>query len=112
MFTAGVLHGIFATGGPLLVIATSRLNLGKDAFRSTLPLIWSSMNIVLVITYIKAGIFNETTVKATLLLLPFALGGFFIGEYIHKKINEKHFKTLVSLLLIASAVAMIIKNIS
>ena len=111
MFTAGVLHGIFATGGPLLVLATSRLNPGKNAFRSTLPLVWASMNIVLTITYIPAGIFNETTVKTTLLLLPFALAGFFIGEYIHKEIDEENFKTLVSLLLLASAAAMIIKNI-
>ena len=111
MFTAGMLHGIFATGGPLLVLATAGLNPGKDAFRSTLPLVWASMNIILTITYIPAGIFNETTLKTTMLLLPFALTGFFIGEYIHKEINEEHFKTLVSLLLIASASAMIIKNL-
>jgi uncharacterized membrane protein YfcA len=111
MFTAGVIHGIFATGGPLLVLATARLNPGKDAFRSTLPLVWASMNFILTITYIPAGIFNETTLKTTMLLLPFALIGFFIGEHIQKKIKEEHFKTLVSLLLIASASAMIIKNL-
>ena len=111
MFTAGVIHGIFATGGPLLVLATSRLNPGKNAFRSTLPLVWASMNIILTLTYIPAGIFNETTAKTTILLLHFALAGFFIGEYIQKKINEEYFKTLVSILLVASAAAMIIKNI-
>ncbi|MCA9633266.1 MAG: TSUP family transporter, partial [Myxococcales bacterium] len=36
MGAAGVVHGVFATGGPLLVYVTSRLNLDKHAFRATL----------------------------------------------------------------------------
>lgn len=112
MVSSGIIHGIFATGGPLLVIAVSRLNLGKDAMRSTLPLIWVIMNSILTSTYAAAGLFNYTTIKTTLIITPFALSGFFIGELIYKKIDEERFKTIVSLLLLSGAVAIIIKNLN
>jgi len=112
MTASGIIHGIFATGGPLIVIAVSRLNPGKDAIRSTLPIIWVIMNSILTATYAAAGLFNETTIKTTLILSPFALCGFFIGEHIYRKIDEERFKTIVSLILIAGAIAIIIKNIA
>jgi len=112
MAGSGIIHGIFATGGPLIVIAVSRLNPGKDAIRSTLPLIWVIMNSILTATYAAAGLFNDTTIKTTLILSPFALCGFIIGEKIYKKIDEERFKTIVSLILITGAIAIIIKNLA
>lgn len=112
MTSSGIIHGIYATGGPLLVIAVSRLNQGKDAMRSTLPLIWVIMNSILTTTYAAAGLFNPSTIKTTLILTPFALSGFFIGEQIYKKIDEERFKTIVSLILISGAVVIIIKNLN
>src|SRR5687768_6775642 len=38
--TAGVIHGIWATGGPPLVYALGRRGLDKAAFRSTLCIVW------------------------------------------------------------------------
>ncbi len=112
MTSSGIIHGIFATGGPLIVIAVSKLNQGKDAMRSTLPLIWVVMNSILTATYAAAGLFNYSTLKITLILSPFALSGFLIGEMVYKKIDEERFKTIVSLILISGAIAIIIKNLT
>ena len=38
--SAGIVHGIYASGGPLLIYAVSRLNLSKSEFRSTLAAVW------------------------------------------------------------------------
>ena len=52
VLSAGIVHGIYATGGPLLVYALNRLNMSKSIFRSTLAAIWTALNIVLVFSYV------------------------------------------------------------
>ncbi|HPJ34840.1 MAG TPA: sulfite exporter TauE/SafE family protein [Spirochaetota bacterium] len=110
IFAAGTMHGLFATGGPLLVYAINRLNLNKNEFRSTLPVVWSTMNTILIITYIHSGIMTQDKLIYSLTLLPFAIAGFFAGEILHARIDEKMFKKFVGVLLIISGISIIIKN--
>lgn len=107
---AGVMHGIFATGGPLLVYAINKLNLKKEEFRSTLPVVWSTMNIILIGTYIHSNLLNFQTARYTLILIPFAVLGFIAGEIIHNRIDELLFKKFITLLLIISGLLLVIKN--
>lgn len=105
---SGIIHGIYACGGPFLVYYVSKLKYNKHTFRTTLSLLWLILNIFLILNYIKIGSLNFTTLKFSLKLVPALFGGIAIGEITHKKINEKMFKTFVySSLLIATLILII-----
>lgn len=91
MTAAGVTHGLFASGGPLLVVALTGNTLAKDQLRATLIAVWFSLNSLLTIVYF----FNGTLVPAlprTLLFIPIILLGVIIGEALHTRINELQFR--------------------
>ncbi|MFT5679221.1 MAG: putative membrane protein YfcA [Myxococcota bacterium] len=100
---AGVVHGIFATGGPLLVYAASRRAMDKGTFRSTLIVVWLPLNAVLCTQLIVAE--RLTTAQAPtvgLLLLTLPLG-VWLGERIHDRVDETRFRKMVFTLLFVAA---------
>lgn len=107
LFFSGLIHGIYACGGPFLVYYTSKLNLNKQVFRSTLSLLWLILNFILTLTYIKNANINLQTIKLSLLLLPTIPVAIFLGELVHHKINEKSFKIFIYLLLLVAGISLI-----
>ena len=104
---AGVVHGIYATGGPLLVYAASRRTMDKSTFRSTLIVVWLPLNAVLCTQLIVTGRLTAAqapTVGLLLLTLPL---GVWLGERIHASIDELRFRVLVFSLLLAAALLML-----
>ncbi len=104
---AGVVHGIFATGGPLLVYAASRRAMDKGTFRSTLIVVWLPLNAVLCAQLIAAGrLTAQQAPSVGILLLTLPLG-VWLGERIHDRIDEGRFRRMVfSLLLVAALISM------
>ena len=62
LFGAGVIHGIYASGGPMLVYALGREGLSKKGFRSTLSMVWILLNTILITRFVAAGDYHR---KAT-----------------------------------------------
>jgi uncharacterized membrane protein YfcA len=93
--TAGIVHGIYASGGPLLIYAVSRLNLSKSVFRSTLGAVWLIFSVILSASYLVAGRFSALSIRFILILLPMILIGILIGEWLHHRIDENRFKIFV-----------------
>lgn len=109
LFGAGVTHGIFASGGPLLVYATSREGLDKDTFRATLTTVWLVLNTALVAGFAWDGAYDASRLgKVGLLVLAVPLG-LVLGEWAHRKVDERRFKIGVFALLIAAGVSLVLK---
>jgi len=106
---AGIIHGIYASGGPLLVYAINKIGLNKSSFRSTLSSLWLILNIVLTSFYIVSGKITADSVKSTGMLLPVVLIGLIIGETLHRYIHEHFFKIFVFLILLFSGLSILIK---
>ncbi len=104
---AGVVHGIFATGGPLLVYAASRRELDKGAFRSTLIVVWLPLNAVLCAQLIAAGRLTPDDVPTLGILLLTLPVGVWLGERIHDRVDEARFRGMVFTLLLVAAVVML-----
>lgn len=100
IFVAGIIQGLYACGGPLLVYVVNRLGMPKMVFRSTLSLVWFCMNTVLTIIYFYSGKADLGTLKYSLLLVPALVLGLGCGDFLHGMIAERPFKTVVFLLLI------------
>jgi uncharacterized membrane protein YfcA len=101
LIIGGIVHGMFSTGGPLVVIYASRTLPDKGQFRATLCLLWAVLNTVIIGAYLLEGSITLPIAGTTGLLIPFVLFGIIAGEKIHHKVNEQIFSVIVfSMLLI------------
>ena len=106
---AGVIHGIYAAGGPMLVYAIGREGLSKKAFRSTLSMVWIVLNLVLITRFVPAGDYDREVALDVLLLVPTVPLGILLGEWVHHKVDERSFKMAVLVLLVAAAISLIVR---
>ncbi len=109
LFGAGVVHGIYASGGPLLVYAVGREGLSKHVFRSTLSMVWIILNLILVARFVLAGDYDRAVMLDVLLLVPTVPIGILVGEWIHHRVDEKRFRIAVLILLMAAAISLIVR---
>jgi len=108
IFGAGVVQGIFSSGGPLLVYVISKMNLTKAVFRSTLIPVWLVSNTILTTSYIFTDRIDYSTVRLSLMLIPSVIIGLGLGSFLHQRINEKGFKTAINILLLLSGCLMLV----
>jgi hypothetical protein len=106
---AGVIHGIYAAGGPMLVYAIGREGLSKKAFRSTLSMVWIVLNLVLITRFVLAGDYDREVALDVLLLVPTVPLGILLGEWVHHKVDERSFKMAVLVLLVAAAISLVVR---
>jgi uncharacterized membrane protein YfcA len=106
LLASGIIHGIYASGGPLLVYAMSSFSFTKSAFRSNLSVIWLILNSILVATYTQTGKINGETIKLSLMLLPILPLGILFGEMLHHRINERIFRTFIFSLLLLAGISL------
>lgn len=106
---AGVVHGIFATGGPLLVYGLNGQQIDKAVFRSTLTLVWGALASWLVLSYIASGLLTTAALPQIGMLaavLPFSI---VLGEWAHRYINEALFRRVINVLLVCCGLALLLK---
>lgn len=109
IFGAGVTHGIYAAGGPLLVYATGREGLDKAQFRATLTAVWLVLNSVLVAGFVVDGTYTAERLTHVGLLAVAVPVGVLAGEWAHHRVPERRFKITVFALLIAAAISLLLK---
>ncbi|MBA1145938.1 sulfite exporter TauE/SafE family protein [Ectothiorhodospiraceae bacterium WFHF3C12] len=105
MFGAGATHGLFASGGPLLVYALAGRELDKRQMRSTLIAVWLSLNTLLTMIFLADGTLVPA-LPVTAAYLPVVGVGIVAGEWLHHHIDELQFRKLVFLLLAGTGVAL------
>ncbi len=95
LIAGGIVHGLFGTGGPLVVFALSRKVVEKEAFRSTLALIWLVMNVALISDLVRHRAFTAQTLGfSAFMLLPLALA-IVTGERVFARVKPHAFRRLV-----------------
>jgi uncharacterized membrane protein YfcA len=104
----GVVHGLFGSGGPMIVYVLSRRVPGRGAMRATLAALWVLLNTLLLTSFLARGQLSAATLKDSLLLLPSLGLGLFLGEHLHHRLPELPFRRLVYavLLLAGSSLAL------
>ena len=90
-FFAGVIHGIYATGGPVLVYSLARQVLSKAVFRATLCTVWTTLNLLLTIAFVASGRVNLDTLTLTACIFPAVPVGIVLGGYLYKLILDCFF---------------------
>lgn len=108
LFGAGVTHGLFATGGPLLVYAVSRTGADRRAFRSTVAAVLLVLNVGLVGAYVATGRLTPATLPFVGALVPAAVAGIAAGEWVHGRVPEASFRAAVFALLGLAGLASLV----
>jgi uncharacterized membrane protein YfcA len=103
---AGICQGLFASGGPLLVFALAGQPLDKSRLRATLVCVWLTLNGLLTMAFLLDGRLRPALpqVLAYAPLLPL---GLWVGEILHRRCAEKHFRLAIHLLLLLSGTLLL-----
>ena len=109
--SAGVIHGLFACGGPLVVYVVGRTLTEKAAFRATLSALWLVMNLVLVTTMAWDGSVSRASLVTSSALLPSLLVGSWAGDRLHHLLPERTFRVAVFALLLCAATVLLARSL-
>lgn len=110
LFIAGIIHGLFVSGGPLVIGYLAKQTKDKEEFRATISTVWIFMNTMILITDIVNGAWAVPGLwKTQLIAIPFLAGGMFAGGVFYKFMDQKVFMILTYVLLFIAGVMLLIK---
>jgi uncharacterized protein len=111
LIAGGVMQGIYAAGGPLLVYYTNRVLTDKGSFRATLSVVWLILNFSVFTSHLCTGKHTPETLLTVVALLPVLAVGILIGEKLHGRIPERGFRMLVYSILSLSGISLMYSSL-
>ncbi len=108
---AGIMQGLFVSGGSFLVIYAVSAVPEKKRFRATLSGVWAIVNILLLVSYALDGSFTKPVLTTAAWSLIPILGAVFIGGKLAGRLNQKTFLKVAYLLLVVSGAILLITNL-
>ncbi len=109
LVSAGVVHGIFVSGGPLLIGYLTKKIHDKVQFRTTISTVWIFLNTLIMLDDIRAGLWTSSLLMVLLISLPFFFAGMFIGGKLYAKMSQTLFMKITYILLFVSGVVLLFK---
>lgn len=107
LVAGGIFHGLFATGGPLIVYYASRQLKSQASFRATLSMLWLILNTVLLINFWMLGQIDFQTLEMTAVVLPGLVAGILVGSFIRAK--ELIFRAVTYALLLSNGLVLLVQ---
>lgn len=105
---AGIIHGMFASGGALLVVYLVATFRDKDSFRANVASVWTILNLVLMFNDYQKGLYNTEFFELLALgVVPLVIA-IYLGNKIHDMINQKMFNRVTYCLLLAAGSMILI----
>ena len=106
---AGIFHGMFVCGGPLLTgYLTGRLT-DKTEFRATVSTMWIILNGFIFADDIRMGLWTPELIRTELICIPIFGISMVIGTWMYKKMDQHFFTLLTYILLCISGTALFFK---
>ena len=97
--------------GALLAAYVSRVTETNSSFKANISAVFIVDNTFRIILYKALGLLTLGTVKAVLLLIPFALLGLFTGMKCCGHMNDKKIRRITTVLLILSGISLVLRNL-
>lgn len=108
VFFAGITHGLFASGGPLLVYAMAGKRLNKGSMRASLVMVWTILNLGLTLAFLIDGMLVPALPRIAG-YLPLLVIGYFAGDLLHHRLDERRFRQVVYIMLTFTGSALIVR---
>ena len=101
----GVVHGLFGTGGPLIIVDMRGRIPDKTQFRSSLAIVWVVLNTALLAS------FHQPPSVLTLWMGAAIVPGILLGNWLHNRLDAQRFERAISLLLLVAGVVLAIRHV-
>lgn len=108
LFLGGIIHKLYVSGGPFVVIYALHELKDKNKFRATLSLLWIILNTILFTTQMVEGIFTSHTWTLFAIGAGVTVLSLVIGAFIAPKLSKKLFLKITCVLLLLSGVTLFI----
>lgn len=108
-FFGGFVGTLFGTGGPFYVIYLNLRHLDKTSFRATFAAIFLIDGAMRLAGYAVKGLYTLEMLGYLILAVPVAGLGLFYGGKIHTALGRDTFVRLISVLLLGSGTALLMK---
>lgn len=108
LLAAGIIHGLFVSGGPLLVAYATDHMKNKHEFRATLSSVWLVLNSFMLIQSLLAGDITRAMGSYMLLAVIPLFMGIIVGGILLKKMSQKTFMLLSYGLLVFSGISLLL----
>jgi len=105
---AGIIHGMFVSGGALLVLYATLVLRDKSEFRATIAATWAVLDPTFFVLNFDLALWNPTNLMLIGLCIPPLILSVYLGNVLHNKINKTLFLKLTYVLLIASGLSIIL----
>ena len=109
LLSAGIVHGMYVCGGPLLIAYMSKKLPEKSSFRATISTTWIFLNGIIFLSHILNGSFTPGVIISSLISVPFLLAGMFLGSVLYKRMTQSFFIRLTYVLLLISGISLFFK---
>lgn len=107
---AGILHGAFATGGPLVVYVLGKSAGDKAKMRATLSVLWLVLNVAVLVGFIADGRVGAASGTGSLWLAGGLVIGIWLGEHVFRRFSETAFRRAVFGMLLAAGVLLLVRR--
>lgn len=107
LIAAGIIHGMFVSGGGLLVIYAVSVMKDKREFRATIAPTWVVLNSFLFFDHLNRGYLTKDIVLMILYCILPLFAATYIGNKIHEKINQEVFLKVTYVLLAISGLIIV-----
>jgi uncharacterized membrane protein YfcA len=105
----GMIGTLYGTGGPFYVIYLKFRKIDKTQFRATFATIFLLDGAGRLTGYLFTGFFTMDLILMMAVSIPLMIIGMFIGGRIHTNMSQQTFQRAISILLVFSGMALLIK---
>ena len=108
---AGLMQGLFVSGGSFLAVYSVAKLKDKQEFRATSNAVWAIINTVMITTYGISGALTADVLKMSAIAVIPTLAAVWLGGALTKKVKQSTFLKVVYVILIFSGAVLLITNL-
>ena len=108
LIAAGIIHGMFVSGGALLVMYATLVLLDKSEFRATIAATWAVLDPTFFVLNFDLALWNTENMMLIGACIPLLVLSVWLGNWMHKKIGQDWFMKLTYVLLVLSGLSIIV----
>ena len=108
---AGIMQGLFVSGGSFLAVYSVAQLKEKQEFRATVNAVWAILNIIMVITYfVEGAVTRQVAIMSGIVILP-TIFAIWLGGVLTRHVKQATFLKFIYIILIISGIVLLITNL-
>lgn len=108
LIAAGIIHGMFVSGGALLVLYATLVLTDKSEFRATIAATWAVLDPTFFVLNFDVALWNQENMMLIAACIPLLILSVWLGNWMHNRIGKERFLKLTYGLLVLSGLSIIL----